>query len=84
MSSPLARDLKYAPVAAGWIEIEIQRVSRQVQVHNVGSFDAKGSGISGSDPRDLDLLFDDRDIQLLGLFENGIAHRVIALGAVGA
>src|SRR5438552_7674088 len=84
-SSYLQGLLENTLIAAGWSKVKVQRISRQVHVHAVISLDAYcAASLSAACALHFDLFPSQRDLEILRLFENCIANRILSLGAVCA
>ena len=70
----LARLLENTLVAAGWSEVQVERISRQVDVHAVVSFDTECAiALSAARALHLDLVSTEGNLQVSCLFENRLA-----------
>ena len=65
------------------MEVQVQRIPRQVDVHTVVGFDGNRPGSGLSDTLHFDVLARNRDLQVLRAAEHGIANYLVALDAVG-
>lgn|SRR6266540_4832996 len=79
--SEVAEPLKYAPVLRGSIEMQVQRITGQVNVYYVGGANADTASAYHSLPVYLDRVFSNGNIKILRLVKDGSTD--IALSLIG-
>src|SRR6266404_3091054 len=75
--------LEHTLVLGGCVEMQIQRIARQVDMYHIRGMNRDDSVELRSLMRYLNALFLDRNVQVLCLVENGRADIVLALRGVG-
>src|ERR1700722_14897219 len=83
IAQPIA-GLEHTFVSSRGVEVQIQGISGQVDMHSVGSVNTHPSSSYDSVAAHLDLLLGDGDIQVLRLLEYFVANHVFGLRGVGA
>jgi hypothetical protein len=64
------------------MEIQVQRIPRQIHMHRVLRFDQNRTGALRTKTLNLYLLLADGNFQILGLFEDAFTNSIFRLGAV--
>src|SRR5580704_112229 len=80
-SSP--RGLERTVVLSGGVKVQIQGVSRQVHMNDVGRPDAEGAGSGCAVAANLDLVLAQRDLEFLRFLEDAVLNVSLRLGGVG-
>src|SRR2546423_15002225 len=76
--------LEGAAVLGGWMEIQVERIARQIHMHRVLRFNQHRTGTLRTETLNLYLLPGDWNFQVLGFLEDAFPNGIFRLGAVGA